>query len=286
MYADVCLFMIAVAVATTQAAKYKKIREEQERRWAIIDSENQAIKQREQLRAEAVRAEEELATRREVHAQAKRLAQSRMLVHKGVQPCLRNAAQERKREKRVQKPKQDAVAEVLATGVGKLNIDPALSELVMKAEGPSVCVVDGNVSDEAVRELAALPYEEWKEEMRARKRQAEAEANAAAAAAAAAAAGAAAAEAVTGRDETHALQSSTKDRGTSADAVHVSRRGKSHQPWNTSSTARDRRLKPRSASRASGRLTQVEMAECTFRPKTGIPKAMAWMRQVLDAPDD
>lgn len=50
---------------------------------------------------EAVRAEEDLAARREAHAEAKRRSRQRMLVHKGVQPCLR-AAQEEAREKRRQ----------------------------------------------------------------------------------------------------------------------------------------------------------------------------------------
>jgi hypothetical protein len=262
--------MAAVAVAAQQAAKYRSIREEQERRWEIIDRENQAMKQREELQAQAVRAEEELAARRESHAQAKRRSQSRLLVHKGVQPCLRSAARDMKRERRAQQLKHDGAAEAVALGVDKLNIDPALSDLVLNAKGPSLSVVGWNVSDESVRQLAALPYDEWKEEMRARKRQAEAEADAAAAAVAA------------GSDRTLAVLSAE---AAETQPVHFSRRGKSRQPRN----AAPARSKPKgnSADEATGRVASVEeMAECTFRPRTSIPRALALMRHVLDAPDD
>lgn len=111
-----CLRVAAVAVAATQAAKYRSIREEQESRWAVIDRENQAMKQREELKTQAVRAEEEIAARREAHAQAKRRSHARMLVHKGVQPCLRSAFQERERGRRVPAERNhDAAAEAVPT---------------------------------------------------------------------------------------------------------------------------------------------------------------------------
>lgn len=257
----------AVAVAATQAAKYRRIREEQERRWEAIDKENKAMKQLEQLKAEAMLAEQKMVARRASYAQTKHRSQSRKLVHKGVQPCLRNASRERRQRRQLQDPERDAAADAVAVGVCKLNIDPALSDVIMSAEGPSMSVVGWNVSDESVRELAALPYDEWKEEMRARKRQAEAEANAAAAAMGAAA-------------ETDGA-AATKETTYSAERVHFSRRGSTQ-----SQNARRRARKPNSPSEDENRRTnQAEMAECTFRPRTGIPKAMAMMRQVLDAPD-
>lgn len=261
--------MAAVEVAAQQAAKYRRCRQEQERRWEIIDRENQAMKQREELKAQAVRAEEELVLRRESHAQAKRRSQSRVLVHKGVQPCLRSATRDMKRERRAQQFKHDGAADAVALGLAQLNIDPALNDLVMNAEGPSVSVVGWNVSDESVRQLAALPYEEWKEEMRAKKRQAEAEANAAAAAV------------VAGSDRTLAVLTTE---GTVTQPVHFSRRGKLRQPRNPSPTVSKPEMSR--ADEAAGRVTPEEMAQCTFRPRTGIPRALALMRQVLDAPDD
>eukprot|EP01044_Picomonas_judraskeda_P019874 COSAG03_NODE_4288_length_1606_cov_1.573324_1_plen_153_part_00 len=147
-------------------------------------------------------------------------------------------------------------AEQVATGVMELNFDPALSDIIMKAEGPSVCVVGWNVSDETVQQLATLPYEEWKEEMRARKQQAEAEANAAAA--------------VVPRPE--------------AAHVHFSRRGEPPRPQKAVHAAS--KPKPQRAADADRWLARATTAECTFRPRTGIPKAVARMRLVLDAPDD
>ena len=74
------------------------------------------MKQREELKTQAVRAEEEIAARREAHAQAKRRSHARMLVHKGVQPCLRSAFQERERGRRVPAERNhDAAAEAVPT---------------------------------------------------------------------------------------------------------------------------------------------------------------------------
>ena len=92
---------IAVAVAAKQAAHYRQVREEQERRWRVIERENHAMAELDREKEAVVRAEDELVARREAHAEAKRRARQRMLVHKGVQPCLR-AAQEQAREKRRQ----------------------------------------------------------------------------------------------------------------------------------------------------------------------------------------
>lgn len=137
-----------------------------------------------------------------------------------------------------------------------LNIDPALSDIIMNAEGPSVSVVGWNVSDETVQQLATLPYEEWKEEMRARKQQAEAEANASAA---------------------------VVPRAKAADA-HFSRRGEPPRPRKAVHAAS--KPKPERAAEVERPQGRATTAECTFRPRTGIPKALSWMRQVLDAPDD
>ena len=123
-------------------------------------------------------------------------------------------------------------------------------------DGPSVSVVGWEVTDDVVRELASLPYDEWRAEMAARKKQAEAEANAAAAAAAAV-------EAAGG--------SSPARGGGRGHPAHFSRR---EAP----------KRKPVVAP--ADRLSAAERAECRFHPRTNFPKAMALMRQVLEIPDD
>jgi hypothetical protein len=263
-------------VAAKQSAHYRRIREEQERQWAVIDQENEAMRQLEQEQEEAVRVEAEMAARRAAHAAAKRRSQSRMLVHKGVQPCLR-AAQARKREIRRQQQQQQQQQQeqpAIAAAGAKVPVDPAaLSDAIKKAEGPSVSVVGWEISDATVRELASLPYDEWKEEMRARKREAEAAANSAAAAAA------------------NGTLAVAEDEPSSTTATHFSRRNPRQKGAGAAAAAKPRRsLLPQndddSSSSSNSRLSAAELAECTFHPRTGFPKAMALMRQVLNASTD
>ena len=164
-------------------------------------------------------------------------------------------------------PQQQEQPAIAAAGA-KAPVDPAaLSDAIKKAEGPSVSVVGWEISDATVRELASLPYDEWKEEMRARKREAEAAANAAAAAAAA-----------------NGTLAVAEDEPSSTTATHFSRRNPRRKGAGAAAVAKSRRsLLPQNDN---SRLSAAELAECTFHPRTGFPKAMALMRQVLNASTD
>ena len=124
------------------------------------------------------------------------------------------------------------------------------------ADGPAVSVVGWVVTDAAVRELASLPYDEWKAEMAARKKQADAEANAAATAAVETAVGGSPAR---------------RGGGAGGHPAHFSRR----EP-----------PKRKPVVAPADRLSATDRAECRFHPRTNFPKAMALMRQVLEIPDD